>query len=193
MTSASPMAEVNPSGPAWRTSATIHPASSAGSSGSSPGCGPGSGVVGNVEPSRVVHLAGADRTQPVLIPRGSDVAGCHRTIIHSSRTGWQHRPDPPERAHPSPAAAIARLDQIRPNIVAALAADKVVSPTGILTRARRADDPAGYWASRRPFLALVPYFRAFHTATASRLPAGLAEELSDLGREAQKVAAPTAP
>ncbi|GIH20913.1 hypothetical protein Raf01_90850 [Rugosimonospora africana] len=59
----------------------------------------------------------------------------------------------------------------------ASAADKIVSVGSILARAAAADDPKDFWCGRQAFVALVPYFREFHTATSARLPAGLRDEL----------------
>ncbi len=79
-----------------------------------------------------------------------------------------------------PAAAVRRLDRLPAGVAAALTADKIVSVRYVLARALAAADLRDYWASRVAFLALVPYFRAFHAATADRVPAGLAGELEQL-------------
>ncbi len=79
-----------------------------------------------------------------------------------------------------PAAALRRLDRLPAGVAAALTADKIVSVRYVLAGALAAADLRDYWASRIAFLALVPYFRAFHAATAARVPAGLAGELEQL-------------
>lgn len=84
-----------------------------------------------------------------------------------------------------PDGATRRLAQLRPDIAAVLAADKVISLSYVLSGARRAPDIPAYWSSRRAFLLLVPYFRAFLAATASKLPEGLADELGGLVGEAR--------
>ncbi|WP_235497570.1 hypothetical protein [Frankia sp. R43] len=83
-----------------------------------------------------------------------------------------------------PAAATRRLTLLRPDIAATLAADKVISLSYVLGGARHAPDVHAYWADRRAFLLLVPYFRDFLAATAPHLPDGLADQLGDLVREA---------
>ncbi|BCB90658.1 HD domain-containing protein [Phytohabitans suffuscus] len=71
----------------------------------------------------------------------------------------------------------------------ASAADKIVSLDSVLRRASFAADRAAYWRTRRPFLALVPYFRAFHTAARTALPAEMAATLGRLVTDAEQVAA----
>lgn len=59
----------------------------------------------------------------------------------------------------------------------ASAADKIVALKSMLRRAATAPDPATFWTRRAAFRALVPYFRAFHTAAAPHLPADMAADL----------------
>lgn len=87
----------------------------------------------------------------------------------------------------APAMASSRLARLSDLIAAALTADKIVSVGYVLRGARRTDDPRAYWAARRPFLDLVPYLRAFHQATAHRIPGGLADALVTLVRDAETV------
>lgn len=56
-------------------------------------------------------------------------------------------------------------------------ADKIVALTSMLCRATTAPDPAAFWRRRATFRALVPYFRAFHTAAAPHLPTDMAADL----------------
>ncbi|MCK9876618.1 hypothetical protein MXD59_12655 [Frankia sp. Ag45/Mut15] len=88
-----------------------------------------------------------------------------------------------------PAAAIRRLNRLPDPVAAALAADKTVSLRYVLGNARRAADPAAYWQARPAFRGLVPYLRAFHTATAHRIPASLAHNLDQQIGEAEKATA----
>ncbi|WP_035742304.1 HD domain-containing protein [Parafrankia elaeagni] len=100
-------------------------------------------------------------------------------LIHGEHIAMeQHRHDPDGAVH--------RLSQLRPDIAAALAADKVISLTYVLGNARQAPDIRAYWAARRPFLLLVPYLRTFLKATGPQLPDGLADELGGLLREARR-------
>lgn len=104
---------------------------------------------------------------------------CSLWLIHSEHSTMDlYRHDP--------AAVARRLARLRPDIAAALAADKAVSIGYVLARARRAPDIRAYWAQRRSFLRSVPYFQAFLTATAPTLPEGLADELGGLVREARR-------
>lgn len=95
---------------------------------------------------------------------------------HIAMEQYRHDPDGTTR----------RLAQLRPDIAAVLAADKVISLSYVLAGARRSPDIRAYWSTRRAFLLLVPYFRAFLAATASKLPEGLADELGGLVREARR-------
>ncbi|EFC84059.1 hypothetical protein [Parafrankia sp. EUN1f] len=107
-------------------------------------------------------------------------------LIHGEHTAmdlYQHDPD----------AAVRRLETLPSDVAAALAADKVVSLSYVLGCARRAWDIRSYWASRRAFLTLVPYFRAFVEVTAPRLPPALADELGGLVRDARRAAILAAP
>ncbi|WP_241840329.1 hypothetical protein [Frankia sp. CcI49] len=100
-------------------------------------------------------------------------------LIHGEHMAMQlHRENADEAAR--------RLAQLRPDIAAALAADKVVSISYVLRGASQAANLRAYWADRRAFLLSVPYFRAFLAATAERLPEGLADELGGLVREARR-------
>ncbi|MGH8902606.1 MAG: HD domain-containing protein [Egibacteraceae bacterium] len=69
----------------------------------------------------------------------------------------------------------------------ASAADKIVSLTSILRRAAAADDPDAYWRERRPFVALLPYLRTFHTVSAPHLPATMTSELGNLVTIAERM------
>ena len=60
------------------------------------------------------------------------------------------------------------------------AADKTIALSSMLLRAAAAPDPAEFWAQRAAFRALVPYFRAFHTAAVSHLPLSMAVEISPI-------------
>ncbi|SNQ47072.1 conserved hypothetical protein [Frankia canadensis] len=85
----------------------------------------------------------------------------------------------------APAMALRRLERLPDLVAAALTADKIVSVGYVLRGAQHTADPAAYWPARRPFLDLVPYLRAFHTATAHRIPTTLAGELDTLVRDAE--------
>ncbi|ETA02423.1 hypothetical protein CcI6DRAFT_02218 [Frankia sp. CcI6] len=89
----------------------------------------------------------------------------------------------------APTRALRRLDRLPDLVMAALTADKIVSMGYVLRGAERSTDPTRYWAARHPFLRLVPYLRAFHSATAQRIPETLGAELDQLVTGAEKVAA----
>ncbi|MCM3886135.1 hypothetical protein [Frankia sp. R82] len=88
-----------------------------------------------------------------------------------------------------PTAAIRRLHRLSDPVAAALAADKVVSLRYVLGRARQTSSPAAFWQTRGALLALMPYLRAFHVATARRIPASLARDLDKLISEVAKATA----
>jgi hypothetical protein len=71
----------------------------------------------------------------------------------------------------------------------ASAADKIVSLGSILRRAARAPDPVAYWNRRAAFVDRVPYFVAFHTVAAPRLPIAMANELGRLTNLAERATA----
>ncbi|WP_131802409.1 hypothetical protein [Parafrankia soli] len=79
-----------------------------------------------------------------------------------------------------PQAATRRLTGLRPDIAAALVADKTVRIGAVLAGARQARDARVYWAQRRGFLLTVPYVRAVLVATSDRIPASLAGDLDRL-------------
>ncbi len=64
-----------------------------------------------------------------------------------------------------------------PWVLHASAADKIVALTSMLRRAAAAGDPTAFWALRRAFRDLVPYFRAFHRLATPHLPASMAADL----------------
>ncbi|MCM3921063.1 hypothetical protein ND748_05140 [Frankia sp. AiPs1] len=57
---------------------------------------------------------------------------------------------------------------------------------GVLAGALASGDVRSYWARRDAFLTLIPYLRAFHTVTASRVPKSLASELDELVSTAER-------
>ncbi|BCB75524.1 hypothetical protein GCM10022251_28600 [Phytohabitans flavus] len=73
--------------------------------------------------------------------------------------------------------------------LAASTADKIVSLGSVLRRASFAGDRAAYWRARRPFLDLVSYFRAFHTAAHQALPDEMAAALDRLVTDAEQIRA----
>jgi hypothetical protein len=75
-----------------------------------------------------------------------------------------------------------------PWVLHASAADKIVALTSPLRRAATAPDPAAFWARRRAFRALVPYFRAFHTTAAPHLPTSMAAGLDLVVVQAEQAA-----
>lgn len=96
-----------------------------------------------------------------------------------------------EREHQALALAeTPAIDTSDPDTLVASAADKIVSIFAITRRARRATDNRAYWATRRPFIKRVPYFRAFAAAAEPHLPAGLAQELTTVADYAYEATAP---
>lgn len=85
-----------------------------------------------------------------------------------------------------PAAATQRLSRLRPDIAAALTADKAVRLADVLAGAGRAADRRVYWARRRSVVLAVPYVRDFLTATAELVPGTLTDELGGLVRETHR-------
>lgn len=77
-----------------------------------------------------------------------------------------------------------------PWVLHASAADKIVALTSMLSCAATAPVPAAFWARRAAFRALVPYFRAFHTAAAPHLPVGLAADLDLIVAQVENTTGP---
>jgi hypothetical protein len=66
-----------------------------------------------------------------------------------------------------------------PWVLWASAADKVVALGSLLRRAEASGNPAGFWAARNAFAAIVPYLSRFHATAAPHLPGTMS---TDLGR-----------
>ena len=72
------------------------------------------------------------------------------------------------------------------DVFVAGAADKIVSIGAILRRANRSTNTDAFWRARPAFVARVPYFRAFCSQAARRLPSDMAAELDALVRRAEQ-------
>lgn len=95
-----------------------------------------------------------------------------------------------EREHHAMDSDQPRPDVTDPDVLLLSIADKIVALASMLRRSQRAPDPLDFFRARKPFLRLLPYFHACHTAAAWRVPAPMTAALGAILERLDHATAP---
>lgn len=124
--------------------------------------------------------------EEVLAP--SVVDGCGSAVLLAVRTIHREHDAMAAYLRNDRLSAFGMVSALPGYALRALSADKVVSLTYVLRRARTAPDVKAYWRQRQEFVRLLPYFREFHSIAEPQVAPSLAAELGRLVTVSELVA-----